>query len=462
MILMGRLIPTRCAALLVAALLGGCSDNDSGGTVDAGPLPDSAAVADSAAADAGPPPPLTWSAPENISQSPTFSDIRLNWGNSIAVTQSGTVHVVWREVTDSSGNIVTGRVAHRRRSGSTWSAVQDITSDVPGTGHPKVAASGDHVYIAWHVFHPDVAEDDEILVAMSDADGAAGSFTAGQVVVSDAVVTSQSPLQEMASTPSLAAAGDWVYLVWADDRVVPACGINVSEIYLRASDDRGTQWAEARLVSEPDCRSSWTPTVAAADTMVHVAWTDERHSAADCGLGGGLCEEEEYYRRLADNGATLDSPEIRLTNDEAGSMKQSWAGNIVAWGANVHYAWMDNMGGDVMDDWNVFHRRSLDRGTTWDAQPVRLSNPAAGWRSARPTVAAEGTAVHVVWMELQGDTAGLIFHVWSNDLGETWSSSSDVTAGTGSFAIQPSVACRGGRVHVVWNDLAEIFYAASL
>ena len=424
--------------------------------VDAAPDADTGQP-DTDTADAGPPPSLTWTTPENISSSATFSDIRLNWGNSVAVTESGTVHVVWREVSDQTGNVITGQIVHRRRDANGWSSVQALSGMVDGVGHPKIAASGNRVYIVWHVFDPDPAGDDRIFFVSSSSDGQAGTFGAPRAVVTDAVVTNASPLQEMASTPSIAATGDWVYVVWADDRVVPDCGFNVSEVYLLASGDRGERWSGELRVTEPDCRSSWTPTVSAWDQYVHVAWTDDRHSSADCGLTGSVCAEEEYYRRLADHGATLDTPEIRLTHD-SGPMAQSWAGNIVSRDSYVQYAFMDNAGGD---DFQVYHVRSLDRGATWESPLRLLSEPRPSWLSARPTIAAEGSAVHVVWMDVQGDTAATIRHRWSSDYGETWSSVSDVTSGSGVFAIQPSVAAWGGTAHVVWNDQAEIYYASS-
>ncbi|MFH2007813.1 MAG: hypothetical protein ABI333_14620 [bacterium] len=464
-----RPVPTKIPTLapLLAVLMVShvaCGDSGGGDPQDSGVSED--ALADAAPGDdAQTLQPLTWSTPLNLSESVTFSDIKLNWGNSIALSHGGTVQVVWREVTDVQGNLITGKVVHRSKDQTGWLPVQDLSPLSAGTGHPKVASPGDvNVYVTWHQFDPDPAGDDSIFVAVSDSSGQVGTFTAPQAIVTDAVVTAQSPLQEMATSPSIAATGDWVYVVWADDRVVSSCGFNVSEVYLMASGDRGLQWDGPHMVTTPDCRSSWTPTVAAADSYVHVAWTDERHSASDCGLGGSPCEEEEYYRRLADHGATPDPDELRLTYDDPSALAQSWAGNITltadpGGGPHmVHYAWMDNVGSD---DFEVYYRRSPNDGASWPGGPMQLSPTTPGWLSARPTIAGEGYVVHVVWMDVQGDTAATISHRWSDDGGFNWSDVSDVTSGTGTFAIQPSVAYGDGRVHVVWNDQAEIWYATS-
>ncbi len=434
-----------CLVLLTACLFS-CGDK-SNGSEDA-----------STEDGASPPEPLSWSSPQNISNTPEFSDIKINWGNSMASSADGTVHVAWREVFNVEDDVIDAKIVHRRLSGGTWSDAQDISEVEPGTGHPKIAASGSHVYIAWHTYFPAPAADDRINLSVSAPDGGLGTFSAPQIVVTDAHRSSLNLLHELSSTPSIAADNDWVYIVWPDERNVDACGFEVSEVYMLSSPDSGETWESVRRVSEPDCRSSWTPSVTAWDDTVHVAWTDDRHSASDCGLEGSVCQEEEYYRRLADNGEAPGPADVRLTHDAPGSGVQSWAPNITALGELVHVVWFDKSGGD---DFEVYHLRSADRGQSWPEQAYQLSAHEPGCASARPVVAACGNEVHAVWFDICGDSEALVFHAWSNDRGSTWSDFSDVTSGTGVFAIQPYVACHEGLVHVVWTDSGEIYYTAS-
>jgi hypothetical protein len=299
-----------------------------------------------------------------------------------------------------------------------------------------------------------------ILFSVSDSDGAAGTFTAPRIIVSDAAVTSTNPLGEYSTTPSIAAWGDWVNIAWSDERFVDSCGAQVPEVYLISSSDRGGTWSGVQRVSSPDCRSSWTPAVAAWGGAVHVAWTDERHDPSDCGLTGSMCREEEYYRRLTDNGSTPDPVEVRLTFDEPGNEAESWGPSIAAWDDNVQIVWYDKAGGN---DFEVYHLRSMDGGLTWEDQPRKLSTHEAGCRSACATLSAQGSDVHAVWFEICGDTASTILHSWSNDLGSAWSGVSDVTSGTAVFAVHPHVAYGDGRAHVVWNENSsgEIYYAST-
>ena len=72
-----------------------------------------------------------------------------------------------------------------------------------------------------------------------------------------------------------------------------------------------------------------------------------------------------------------------------------------------------------------------------------------------------GTRRHFGYFVLCGAADATVYHRWSNDAGLSWSAASDVTSGSGIFAIQPSIAVHNGRAHVIWNDQAEIFYAAA-
>ena len=448
---------------LFLGLTGGSCTGDSGpGQPDSGVDAGDAAVTSDASTPDAQPPARVWSSPENISLSPTYSDLRINWGNSIAADDTGAVHVTWREVVDPQASPLLSKIAYRRRGPAAWEPTQDLAPDTPGLGHPKIAvtATGDRVYVVWHKYDPAPTGFDELHLALSAAGGDAGSFDPPAILVDDAPVV-VSPAGELSTSPSIAAAGDWVYVAWSDDRVVPACGTNVPEVYLLRSADRGVVWSTPLLVSTPDCRSSWTPAVTAQGDHVHVAWTDDRHNTDDCALGSASCHEEEFYRRLSGHGNLPDGPEVRLTTDDPGPPVQSWAGSIAVSGNAVHYAWMDLSGGD---GWEVYYARSDDLGLAWGLPGQQLTQHAPGCGAVRPTLAATDDTLHLVWFELcspGGVDTATVFHRWSTDGGHTWSDRSDVTSGTATFAIQPSVAMVGDAVHVVWNDQAEIWYATS-
>src|SRR5262245_33737662 len=81
----------------------------------------------------------------NLSSTAAPSLIQGNWGNNVAIDGRGQVHAVWTEGAPSNA-----AVAYRRSGddGLTWSAMGTFGAS-PRTFGPRVAASGDNVYITW-------------------------------------------------------------------------------------------------------------------------------------------------------------------------------------------------------------------------------------------------------------------------------------------------------------------------
>lgn len=257
--------------------------------------------------------------------------------------------------------------------------------------------------------------------------------------------------------PSVAAWGDEVHVVWGDGRT------GAAEIYLRSSPNGGHGWTPVRRVSRDDGRSSWTPSVAAEGATIHVAWSDERHNTDsegrpyDCGRTGQECREEEYYRRSTDFGQTWED-EVRLTADPPGDPRPSWAPSIAVEKGRVHVAFFDRRTGD----WQVYDKRSRGDGAagTWEPEVRQAAHP--GITFARPSVAIRGGRVHVVfWGEWP--QAAHVYHVFSPDGGDHFSPPADLTP-AGRRALHPSVATSpDGTAHVVWYDqdrrgIDQVFY----
>jgi len=83
----------------------------------------------------------TWSAPQNISSSPTRSS-----GAVIVVDGDGTVHVFWLE-----GESCSNTIYHTYRVGDgPWSSPQDISQSLQGASRPQVTVAPDGtVHVAW-------------------------------------------------------------------------------------------------------------------------------------------------------------------------------------------------------------------------------------------------------------------------------------------------------------------------
>jgi hypothetical protein len=153
--------------------------------------------------------------------------------------------------------------------------------------------------------------------------------------------------------------------------------------------------------------------------------------------------------------------DVRLTNDPQLSLTSF--GNarcIAANGDVIHVVWYS---GDSVSygSWDIFYKRSTDKGLTWSAA-VNLSN--ADSVRYNPAIAVSGSYVHVVWYDHR-DGNHEEYYIRSTDGGITWG---PVTRLTDNVAVSAhcSIAASGLNVHLVWYDGRdgnnEIYYKRSV
>lgn len=238
--------------------------------------------------------------------------------------------------------------------------------------------------------------------------------------------------------PSIAVANGVVHLVWVDTRDGPN-----GEIYHLRSTDNGITWSSEMRMSFDTARSEY-PCIGTSGSDVHLVWRDNRDSRFSY---------EIYYRKSTDGGITWSS-EIRLTT--ASGIK--WDPAIAVAEEVVHLVWGDNRDGE----WNVYYKRSTDRGETWGSD-VRLTDNvfAQQW----PCVAVDDSIVVVAWQDNE-DVDGELWCRFSFDRGETWEEPVRVSSGSAQPGLwSPSICFSKPNIHLVWPDGRdgnfEIYYARS-
>lgn len=122
---------------------------------------------------------------------------------------------------------------------------------------------------------------------------------------------------------------------------------------------------------------------------------------------------------------------------------------IVVSGSNVHVVWADSTPGNYADE--VFFRRSTDGGATFEA--VQNLSSSAVVFSNFPKVAAEGSAIFVVWTEWTHvpTVPGDILLRTSTDGGATFDPAEDLSSNFG-FSIGPEIAVQMPNIFVAWMD----------
>ena len=209
------------------------------------------------------------------------------------------------------------------------------------------------------------------------------------------------------------------------------------------------QWQPDVRLTNNDSSSvtSWSNarSVAASGDTVHVVWYDHRDG-----------NDEIYYKRSTDNGATWGFLDTCLTDDPSVSNYPS----VAASGSGVIAVWIDSR--DTTPSWpKVFYKRSVNNGQTWGAD-ARLSDDSSS--AGHPSVTFSGSVVQAVWADNRNGNPE-IYTNRSNDGGGSWGPDTRLTVNSYTQD-DPSAAVSGSYVHVVWRDQRvglhdEIYYKRS-
>ena len=205
----------------------------------------------------------------------------------------------------------------------------------------------------------------------------------------------------------MATEGDTLHLLVWDD------GLH----YLR-SDDAGNSWGPKTCLAEAS-GAQVHPSIHRVDAKLHVIWQDGRDSS------GEPYSWRIYYKCSDDRGRTW-GPDVRISSVEAKSFRLSSAVS----GSAIHAVWSDKRHNNIADafstdgNWEIYYKRSLDRGETWGSD-VRLTNNELVCQ--RPAIAAMGNTVFVVWVAWKECGRGTldaafadIYYIRSTDGGDTW------------------------------------------
>jgi len=294
---------------------------------------------------------------------------------------------------------------------------------------PDVAAEGSSVYVAWFdqigpsgipeiLFRRSIDEGKTFEGVVNLSDNAGGSLL-----------------------PRVAAAGSEVYVVWEDDTGT----LGVTDILFRRSLDQGETWDTTINLSNTPSKSSSSPAIAVTGPNVYVVWEEK--------VGGGGTSQEAtviLFSRSTNQGKTFTAP-VNISGNTVGDQ---FSPSIAATGSAVFVAWRNQP--LPPDQPEVFFRRSLDEGVTWNPSPdleaVNMSETTGA--SLNPTVSAVGSAVYVAWQDAIG-TAGApeILFRFSTDQGATFDTTLlNVSETPTRPSLAPASATAGSTFSFVWQE----------
>ncbi|MDJ0975172.1 MAG: hypothetical protein QNJ98_11975 [Planctomycetota bacterium] len=189
----------------------------------------------------------------------------------------------------------------------------------------------------------------------------------------------------------------------------------------------------------PGNELSLVPDVCCDGDRVYAVWYDRRDGNLDI-----------YFNRSFDGGATWLPQDVRLDRGPAGAAG-SLIPRICCDGLRVYVAWYDERGGNS----DIYVNRSLDGGTTWLVDDVRVGSDIPGAAASRePQIACDGDTVYLTWYDRRDGSYGIYFNR-STDAGATWLAQDvrlDRATPGQSDARLPRMAVDGTRIAIAWTD----------
>lgn len=414
----------------------------------------------------------------------TFGDtinLSSNPGQSTSVAIAAVkqhVYVIWKDDTQGNSQIFL-RTSHD--NGRTFGDIVPINQGEKGIqGVPRLAASGNDVYVlwsgvdlppavsneggfdivkAWNIFWRDVLRflnlygsigGDEALhsVFMRASNDNGNIF--GKTVFLGSIARYD--------TPQIAASDDYLYVVWRDlvessPPPPPSTEGGVwgpTEILLNAipgdyinsiSNSNRDQSQPTMLLSNDAVNVSQTagdsndPVVAASGNNVYVAWHDTSFYQTG--------KNEVVFKASTNNGRSFGDAAsiINLSDSPEGSYYQQ----LVAMGSNVYVIWGD----EGPANRGALFRASRDNGNTFDGV-VNLGFNITGYGSPYVATATNGTEAFVLW---NGATYGspVLFFRASFDEGKSFDPPTNLIANYGNSR-EHQIAVFGDNLYSVWVD----------
>ena len=218
-----------------------------------------------------------------------------------------------------------------------------------------------------------------------------------------------------------------------------------NDVFLNRSDDGGrTFFGTPRQVNEtlPGVLSRHELESTSDGDRVYAVWTDDRNRDP----AGPLGPRDVFFNRSLDGGTTWLGQDVRLNT---GAAAQSTPGHLSvhAEGDSVHVMWFTSEGGKV----DLYYNRSTDAGLTWLPQHVRVSDTGPTVNTVGDErLISRGNMVYAVWTEEISR-----FDVYFNrsiDGGQTWETPRRIeplAQVDDAFGLQ--LGCSEQNVYVVWN-----------
>jgi hypothetical protein len=370
---------------------------------------------------------VTWSAPEDLSNTPESSA-----SPAIVADQFGNVHVFWSEDTSAGatrnpdlagpGNTI----YYSRWDGKSWTEPVDVLyvpNDSVATHPAATVDKNGYIHVVWtgltNIYYSN---------APAWQAESAGAWRSPTIIADDN------------------ARSEWESSTVVDNdgnvHIVYAAGGDPG-VYHVESTDRGATWSLPTKLSYPmngkETSFARVKAIVDGNNQLHAVWqtTDAQ------GFGQGI-----YYVRSADGGATWSAP-MQMAHRLPEYTDVSWPYIAAADSTKlilIYQAGARSVG--------RYQRTSMDGGVTW-SEPRLIIDEMEGINGYVIPIADSAGQLHLIinMRTVATQEVGIYYSSWT---GDSWSPVvplvTDVPAADSAHFTAATIA-RGNEIHVVWNQL---------
>lgn len=307
---------------------------------------------------------ITWSEGEYVTTTLMSKD------GSVALGSSGTIHACWWE--ESLGDY---RLWHAQRTASGWSLPATVVMTTESEiSYPAIAEAAGDLHVVWSN-KPSYDGPSLYYSRKPTSDGAWSDAT----VIADTAPMSLYARMAVDTTDNL-------HVVW-QEYTLP-----YEIMYVSGTVGTQTTWSTPITLSAALAQNATTPAIHVDDvhSVVHIVFAVDVE---------GLEETQDVYHVSfpVSNTENISPTVIPESRSRISQELPTYACPSIALDSadNVHVAWNGVRGSDLWD--RIYHVLSDDQGESW-CQPMAIS-PDDAWPDGYPTMATDGTLVHVAWQQ---------------------------------------------------------------
>ena len=443
----------------------------------------------------------TWSTGEQIEPGSSHYII---YDYDGAVSDDGTIHIVWSALKESSGDEYHIYYQKSDDLGQTWDD-EILISDADSSSSigAQISLSGNNVHISWEQYYESqsyYAAEYARSTDGGDSFGSPGTISSDNTVAETTISSQGSNVvigwfestEDGYAIKSKASSNSGTS--FGSENVIQAA--DGSSFSFLGSDNDGSNnfymtWMDIDDINSPrkimsirsaNSGSSWnspvnvdgitdgdvndfraSPTVVANSDRVLVVWSDEYDGS------GASNDQDVVYSISTNDGSTwsdIDDISEHYYEADSGTPSIAYSGDY------LYLVYLDDGDYDQEDDTNgcdqsdrdgdVYFTRSDDGGETWE-ELIVLSNFDEDYATDldytsttlqfRADIAVSGDNVHVAWTDYNGYTGvSSIYYAKSTNNGKDWTSPEKIDSGNTGTKYGLTISSNGNNVVVSWTN----------